>query len=560
MCNWSIQPGSLTLNADSGACRISLALKDPTINSPPPMPSVPSEPEKYSIDEMLERLKEKTSETPTGVEGEWVTRADGTQAVRVRKHKRRTEQPQREQARRSRRIRIIQVSVVLVGVLLAGLVTVGAYVYANTVPYRQSITRAIAQCVGAEVEFKGFRVSPASANVESVGLAYPEGNMVKSILLHGVSAKISLFSLLQTSLCGEEVFGRDGTLVLQAPLADRPVFATADESAHIPVQFDRINVAKFNILAGDPARPALKINATEASLRFNQAGNDMALHLYRGNLQLATWPAFEIDRAVMGFNGAEIVLSGLRLVDSQPKRGILELAGTIRPFATDTPSILAVKLQNFNLGMLLGQEFSDLINAKIDSRVVSSADANYLSFLPGSGASVDLDVAFKSTLASPVNIKGFPFLFSLVRALNDTWYENPIFVEEVTGVIHCKNSKVELHELKLESKSRLAIKGNMVTGADKSLSGTLEIGIPASVVELSQNPQIDSMLGPLRDGFRWLTLELSGTLAHPDDDFARLYAAAKEHPAAESDPPAHAKSSTMDPEPAAEAITRPEGP
>ena len=92
------------------------------------MPPAPSEPEKYSIDEMMERLKGQSSENPAA--GELVTRPDGSQALRVRKRKRRSEQPKREEAKRTKRIRTLQVAAALVLLLLTGLVMAGAYVYA----------------------------------------------------------------------------------------------------------------------------------------------------------------------------------------------------------------------------------------------------------------------------------------------------------------------------------------------------------------------------------------------------------------------------------------------
>ena len=56
----------------------------------PPIPCPqPSEPEKYSIDEMIDRLKNPPDEEPIE-KGELVTRADGSQAIRVRKRKRRS--------------------------------------------------------------------------------------------------------------------------------------------------------------------------------------------------------------------------------------------------------------------------------------------------------------------------------------------------------------------------------------------------------------------------------------------------------------------------------------
>ena len=50
------------------------------------MPPAPSDPEKYSIDEMMERLKGQPADDPATA-GELVTRADGSQALRVRKRK-----------------------------------------------------------------------------------------------------------------------------------------------------------------------------------------------------------------------------------------------------------------------------------------------------------------------------------------------------------------------------------------------------------------------------------------------------------------------------------------
>ncbi|MCX6874076.1 MAG: hypothetical protein NTW21_09755 [Verrucomicrobia bacterium] len=524
------------------------------------MPPAPSEPEKYSIDEMMERLKASPSEDPAVV-GERVIRADGTEAIRVRKRKRRTDQPKREEAKRFRRIRIIQVTVALVLLLLTGLVIVGAYVYANTVPYRKSITQAIARSAGASVEFTGFRVNPATANAEAIDFEWPAGNVLKSIQLLGVSAKISPLSLFGTSLRGDEISAREGNIFLHAPAPDQPLCTPSDPSGSIPVRFSRIFVPRINITVGDPTQPAFKIVSSEASLRLDKASSQTVLHLYRGNLQFTGWPSFKIDRAILEFHGTETEVIGLRLIDSQPKHGALELAGTIRPFATDSPSTLSVKLDSFDLGELLGLDFADLINAKIDTHPVTRS--NYLTFVPGSRTSANLDIAFKNTILSKVSIRGFPFLLSLVRTLDDKWYENPSFIDDVYGIVHRSDSGIEIRELKLESKSRMAIKATITATPDKALSGTMEIGIPDSVAELSLNARIDSMLSPPHDGFRWLTLKLGGTLTHPSDDFAALYAAAKDSSTEQSTPPDtsdEAGRPGVDPGKAFDKITRPGGP
>lgn len=522
------------------------------------MPPAPSEPEKYSIDEMMERLKGQTSDTPAGA-GELVTRADGTQAVRVRKRKRRSDQPRRDEAKRLKRSRVLQVATALVVLLLAGLAVGAAFVYANTTPYRKSIADAIANSTGASVEFKLFRVSPVSANADSIELEWPAGHALKSIHLTGVAAKISPFSVLGTALRGDEIAAREGRLLLQAPAANAAPPALPESGAKTPVQFNRIAVPKFNVIVGDPTRPALRIVSTEAALRLDKPNHQTALHLYRGNLQIDGWPTYKIDRAVMEFHGAETELVVLRISDSHPKRGILSLAGTLRPFATDARSTLSVKLDNFDLGELLGAEFTDLISAKIDTQ--PDVASNTLSFLPGSLASTDLNLAFKNTLSSKVTIKGFPFLLSLVRRLSDTWYEAPIFLGDSSGIIHRKGNLIELRDLRLESKSRMAIHANLTVAADKSLSGTMEVGIPESAVEPFPNTKILAMLTPPRDGYCWFTLKIGGTLAHPSDNFATLYAAAREDTTDPDAAPPDAAAPATDPhQKAFDDLTRPQGP
>ena len=95
------------------------------------MPAAPSEPEKYSIDEMMSRLTGSASDDPA--EGELVTRSDGSQAVRVRKRKRRSNQPHKEKSEKIRRSRMVQVSAALILIFLAALAVGGAVVYANSV-------------------------------------------------------------------------------------------------------------------------------------------------------------------------------------------------------------------------------------------------------------------------------------------------------------------------------------------------------------------------------------------------------------------------------------------
>ena len=83
------------------------------------MPASDSEPEKYSIDEMMDRLR-SNGEGPRDGEATLVTRDDGSQVYKVRKRKRRSQQPKKEKEKRQQRFRVAQVLAAVGLVVLLG--------------------------------------------------------------------------------------------------------------------------------------------------------------------------------------------------------------------------------------------------------------------------------------------------------------------------------------------------------------------------------------------------------------------------------------------------------
>jgi hypothetical protein len=518
------------------------------------MPPENREPEKYSIDEMMERLKGKPSENPA--EGQLVTREDGTQAIRVRKRKRRSEQPKREEAKRQKRIRIIQVSAALILLMLCALVIGGAFVYTNTPTYRKAVSNSVAEALGGTVEFKMFRVTPVSANADAIDVTWPDGNGFQSLKLRGISSKISPFSLLSSSLKGEEVVAREGE-VFFGPGQPAESASSASPSG-MPIRFNRMSVTKLNLTAGDPVTPALKLSSSEVTVHVDEGKTTSSLRIHRGTLAIAKWPVFKVDRALVQLRPDAAELVGLRIHDSMTPRGTLDLSGTLHPFDPSQSSSLTTKLENFNLADLLGPDLGKLLDARIDS--IQDSNDNKLTFRSDSPDSIDLVVGFRNSLNSRVEMSGFPFLLSLSRTLGDQWYVQPS-LEESEGKIVRKGSTLELRDLDFLRKTHMAIKGNLTITADQSLSGTLEIGIPEPVVQLSPNLKTEALFGPVREGFRWLSLTIGGTTARPTDNFSELYGNAKE--AAQADPlqprePSQpAPSDEVDPGKAFEDLTTP---
>jgi len=482
--------------------------------------SAPNEPEKYSIDEMMERLKSRPAEDPIE-QGELVTRADGTQAIRVRRRKRRSHQPHKEERKKTRQARVLQVSGVLILILLAIFVAGSAIVYANSSPFREGVIRKISLITGARVELEQFRVTPTRANAGRLLLAWPEGNVLRDLTVRGVSATISPTCFLGKTLTGEEVTSEDGVLTLRGPVAGQPMRVTPATDEPPSVRFNRYAIPKLQVRVGDHARPLLILRDTEGSFEARNASGRPQLLLNRGAISFQGWPNFQMDRSHIEFRGGEVDIVGMRLLHEGDRSGLCDLSGTISPYATDRPSTLALRLESYPLAGIVGPELGRLLSGRIDS--VSSAKSNYLVFTPGPEPATTLVVSFRSSLASSMEVRGFPFLFNLARLLEDTWFENPVFMADATGTIRRSDGEVAIEDLNLENKSRIALRGGLTITADRRLAGNLEVCIAEAMAKASGNRRLDSLLGPPMDGFRWVSLKITGSAAAPKDNFLELY-------------------------------------
>jgi len=496
------------------------------------MSAAPSEPENYSIDEMMDRLKNFTSEHPDQ-DGELVVRADGTQAIRVRTRKRRSEQPKKDQQKRNRRKQILQVSAAMSLVVLAGLGIGSAIIYANSPPFRDGLLKKINQSTGANSELTTFRMNPTTANAGGLTMQWPEGNVLSSLSLRSVVAEIFPQSFLGKSMTGEEVTIAEGTLVLQIPKPDELLRSESAPKGDLPILFNRYRIPKLQITLGTDA-PPLKLANSEASLFKNPLNERTQFTLKGGDLTLLGWPKLKVDRAFLEFRGKEIDVVSLRVLDESDDRGVFEFAGTIHPYSPERVSNLAVELEAFPLSGLIGPTLGRLFSGKVDS--IPENTSSQFSFSPSENPAAKLSIEFRRSLASNIELTGFPFLFSLSQLFADDWFKNPVFDDETSGAIFEQDTTmVTLKNIDMKSKSRMAIRGWISVAANKTLSGELEVGIAEGVItSAQQGSRLNGLFSPPQEGFRWLTIDISGPTSTPADNFNELFTAAAKRRAEEA--------------------------
>jgi hypothetical protein len=506
----------------------------------------PSEPEKYSIDQMMDRLKNRPAEDPLQ-DGELVIRADGTKAIKVRKRKRRSRQPHKEMLKHQRRARMLQVSGVLILLLLAAFAIGSGLIYANSAPFREKMLAMIRSSTGAEVELEQFRVNPANAVAGRMVLTWPEGAMLHDLNVRGVSAAIAPSFFLGKSLKGEEVTCSDGILRLRAPDSAAPALTAAGTVTSSPIHFKRFAIPSFTVRMGNPAQPPVSLVGAEASFQPVSENGRPQLLLNRGEILLSGWPKIKIDRSHIEFRDRDIDIVGMRLMHEDDSRGVFELSGTVTPFEVHNPSLLDVRLDSFPFGGIAGPELGQLFAGRIDTE--TKINSNYFSFTPGADAGMTLEVSFRNAINAPIELQAFPFLNSLALMLGDNWFERPVFETGASGRLRRVDASVALDDLEFEQKARMALRGGLALAADRQLTGRLEIGITEVMIRASGNRKLEAMFGPVDQGFRWLALNITGTGSKPVDDFLKIVDATL--PAAASPAPEAAT-------PSFEDLTRPD--
>jgi len=476
-------------------------------------------PEKYSIDEMMDRLKQANDPSPE--DGVLVTREDGTQAIRVRKRKRRSEQPAKERAKRQKRVRAIQItaglSLGVLGLLAAG----GALVYANTSSYRTRLLDKLNEATGSRAGVSQFRVTPTGADALELDLQWPETSCLKKLALRNVEADLHPKSFFGGGWSGDEVLAQTAELNIGSP---RETFSSIPSTSAEPFfRFERIRSPKAAILIGDSANPSVTVRDCEISFYPKNTSGRPELRMNRGTVSFGKdFPVFPLDRSLMVFNGNQLDLVALRLNASDHPQSTLQLSGSISATGEPRPATMDVKFASFPLEQLAGRDLGRFVSGAVDSREASTV--NFLTFIPGQPDSYRFSASWAGGGDSPLKMAELPCFSELARLIGDGWFIAPAFDGACGGTLRLEKTAVRFDDLDLHAKSRLRVTGSIMAGKDKALSGHLRLGIPSSFALADESGRLHRLLSAENEGFRWVDVEVSGTVTKPVDDFRQKLA------------------------------------
>jgi hypothetical protein len=411
--------------------------------------------------------------------------------------------------------------VVLVLTLVFLVVGVGI-LYVNSAAYRDSLTIKLEISSGAKVDMKQFRMNPVAANTSSTTLQWPPGNILEKLEIRGVTAKISPSSFVGKTFGGDEIVAESGKLLLKASDASQPVRHVPSPEDRLPVRFSRYAVPSLDIQFGKFGGLA----KTEASMFPANVPGQAEMRFSGGKLQLSGWPSLSLDRSYIKVRNSEIQIQNMRFQlpdsDRQALGGYIDFSGSLSPIGAAGTHTLSAKLGNFPLSYLMGEDLGRFFIGRVDSAEIP--DSNFLSFDIDSPESARLELTVTNSLESRVDMSGFKFLQMLGVAFNDRWYEFPIFDDDVSMVVKRMGENADISGINLVKRGKMVVRGDIFNGEGGAIKGKLRIGIPETTLIASGDRKLSKMFGQVREGYRWLDLEISGTGAMPEDNFRTIYA------------------------------------
>lgn len=483
------------------------------------MPSSEQEPENYSIDDMMDRLRSRGEGGRDG-EAELVVREDGTQLYRMRKRKRRSHQPKKEKEKRHRRFRVAQVVAAVGLVATTGLALLGSIIYLNSAAYQESILSRIRTWTGAEPHLTQFRMSPVNAAADSVELAWPESSMLQSLKLNGVRADLRISSIFGGAWKGSEMIATGGgTLVLGRPEGSS-VATSTEREGDCPFQF-RYRSPNFNVLMGPPESPAVRLQSTEVSIAvLDPAATTANLQFEGGALTSAGWGDFGLKFASFQIEPAGFRLVTMRLAPAGGAKGEIEIFNPQQvPLALESgESEMAVRLDRIPLSTLLGPAFGKSMSATVETR--EGAPNGTLLLKGGKVPSISCRIPFHATATSESSASLLPLFGILAEQVGESWYQSPTFDLGFSGTVVRDRVASGIEDLKMEARGRLMITGQVMADAGGVLDGSLEIGLPASALTDASVP-FRLVFRRKDGGHAWATVRISGTGAKPVDDLQK---------------------------------------
>jgi hypothetical protein len=465
--------------------------------------------EQYSLDEMMKALRDKEREKEA--QGEMVTRADGSLVRKVKRRKRRTDQPASASPEKAKKSIIAKILIAASLCLLLVLAAISVLLYYNSKSYREKAEQATNEWIGAQTNFNGLKLWPSSVKMNEASFSWGGNSFVRSLQLKRLQGHVSLVSFLGARMGGVEVGGALGEVLLGMPVGRRGEIVQALEEDEFPFSFDRYYCDALNVVFGQESSLALR--DTSVSLRhMGQQG--FRIGIDEGTLLLRGWEPLPIANAIMRVEANELLIQPLTLelpIDNlQTLNASIKIQGGIS-LEEGESSEMDVEVSNFPASKLFGIQLGQLFDGEI-----KSSNEGKLVYKMGEDFPAELNLEFRGY---QFELKKFPFLKALQEVFPNEGYDRIFFDTEIEGALKIRPEGVALETFKMSQKDILRLSGSVVASAQGELVGKMTLLINRGLI--NSEPRLKSLpgLSEIEKGYSRVDFEIGGTVAEPEDSF-----------------------------------------
>jgi hypothetical protein len=466
------------------------------------------------LDEMITDLKQGAYQKKSrNVEdGELVTRADGSKAIRKKSRKRRTDQPKKEIEKKNTKRKILLI-VSAIGLLVLLAITYTFLLgYYNGNRFKSKLNDTLTSVSGADVELGKLDVNPSSAKLSKIGLQWSSSeSLLKSLNLDRITAQYGILGFAGVRWSGDTVTIGKGELKLEMGSNSPKLVRSSDKP--LDIDFNVYQCLDLSVDFGDDS--LWKFDKGSINYRVSEE-LESQLSIDDGDLVVPNFGEFEVRSGLLSFSDehTDIYLS----LEQTGHSGIISVDGTVG-YTEGSKIDLKTKLQKYPLGEWIDPRARRFIQGQI-----SSGEGSF-EMIVGEVNSYKTKTEASSKL---IEIKGFEFINTLAQILvDDDYYSNPRFISKSSLAINRTNNRIEFSDVDLVQDGQMKIQGNFIIDDANLLSGNLRIGIPIMLLSEKEANSLKAVFKENGDEYIWTEVNLGGDVTQPRDDLDEQFKAAE---------------------------------
>ncbi|MGB2402622.1 MAG: hypothetical protein ACPIA7_04355, partial [Akkermansiaceae bacterium] len=315
----------------------------------------------YSVDEMMERLKHHKSreDKQHGMkDGELITRSDGTQVIKVRKRKRRSQQAPKEA---HPQFKWAAIGIVAGLALLLLVFTIFIITKFNGASFKGKTEISITKVLKANLtKLSQLRVTPISATADEINIVWGDDSFFHKAAFSAIKTDIKATSFFSDSWYGDEMLSEKGVIQLQIPNKNKPQNIENKSSRY---RFQSYRCEALDVILGSYDHPP-SVQGMHATLQ-ELPNTQYQIAFNKGIITIPHWPELNISSGIATLRSSNAELEA-RIKANKDHKGEIIVKGVVYK-DREQPIVLDVKSVNYPLADLLGKDLGQIVSGEINS-------------------------------------------------------------------------------------------------------------------------------------------------------------------------------------------------